>query len=275
MRLIFEEVFFTNLVLTISNNSLLLLKFYIGAIMNKKNLLTFFLILTSLFATSVQASVIVLGTRFVFPAEEREISIRLENTNTTPALMQVWFDDGNEKSRGENVPFNVLPPLFKMKAKSSQSLRVIKTQANLPKDRETLFYINVLEIPPKPNLKKGESQNYLQFSIRSRFKFFYRPKLKISRNYAEKNIEWRLVQKGKSVVLEANNKSPYFITLNKLYFDVKGKKYFVKNLPMLEPFKQASLQLDKFNLPASTKGKINFSSINDFGGETEFSSQNL
>lgn len=42
--------------------------------------------------------------------------------------------------------------------------------ASLPKDRETLFYFNVREIPPK-----SDKENVLQVALQSRLKLFYRP----------------------------------------------------------------------------------------------------
>lgn len=242
--------------------------------MSKRAFLVIFLIFASFFASASEASVIVLGTRFVFPAEDREISIRLENPEKTPALLQIWFDDGNENSRGENVPLNALPPLFKMQPKSSQRVRIVQTQSDLPKDRESIFYVNILEIPPKPKFKQASGQNYLQFSIRSRFKIFYRPKLKMSRDQAEKNIQWRLVQKGKQVLLQAKNTSPYFVTLSELNFSHNKKKYAFANVFMLAPFATTNLKLENFNLPVSVKGKVFFTSINDYGGKTKFSSAN-
>lgn len=243
--------------------------------MNKRQFLTFFALFAFFVGSTAQASVIVMGTRFVFPADEREISVELTNPESTPALMQVWFDDGNEKSRGENVPFNALPPLFKIAPQARQRLRIVHTKSNLPKDRESIFYINILEIPPKPNLKKEQSKNYLQFSIRSRFKLFYRPKLKMPRNNVERNIDWRLVQKGKQVLLQAKNSTPYFITISDLAFLHKKSKFEHESVFMLKPFSTSNIELNKFNLPISTKGKIEFNSINDFGGKTEFSATNF
>ncbi len=40
----------------------------------------------------------------------------------------------------------------------------------LPQDRESLFYLNVREIPPKP-----DKPNVLQLAMQSRIKLFYRP----------------------------------------------------------------------------------------------------
>lgn len=41
----------------------------------------------------------------------------------------------------------------------------------LPNDRETLFYFNVREVPPK-----AEDNNVLQIALHTKIKLFYRPK---------------------------------------------------------------------------------------------------
>ena len=49
-----------------------------------------------------------------------------------------------------DAPFLITPPLFRMDAQKEQSLRIVYTHDQLPADRESLFWLNVLEVPPKP-----------------------------------------------------------------------------------------------------------------------------
>ncbi|MEN2733548.1 fimbria/pilus periplasmic chaperone [Escherichia coli] len=48
----------------------------------------------------------------------------------------------------------ITPPIFRMDSKSGQTVRIVYTGESLPKDRESLFYLNVLDIPAKPRAKK-------------------------------------------------------------------------------------------------------------------------
>lgn len=50
-------------------------------------------------------------------------------------------------------------------------LRIAYLKAPLPTDRESLFWLNILEVPPRDE----DENNALQFSFRSRFKLFFRP----------------------------------------------------------------------------------------------------
>lgn len=104
----------------------------------------------------VQGSVVIMGTRVVYPATQKSISIRLNNDNESPALVQSWLDDGDAVAPPESVhvPFIITPPIFRMDSKSGQTVRIVYTGESLPKDRESLFYLNVLDIPAKPRAKK-------------------------------------------------------------------------------------------------------------------------
>lgn len=50
-------------------------------------------------------------------------------------------------------------------------LMALASLNNLPQDRETLFYYNVREIPPRT-----KEQNVMQIAMQSRLKLFWRPK---------------------------------------------------------------------------------------------------
>lgn len=78
--------------------------------------------------------------------------------------------------------------------KQKQIIRIIKTDTNLPKERESLFWLNVQEIPPKPEAKDGDG-SMLAIAMNNRVKLIYRPTaIKDSRQDAEKQL--KLEQRG-------------------------------------------------------------------------------
>ena len=99
-------------------------------------------------ASAVRASVVIGGTRVVFPARQGEATVRLTNENDYATLVEAWIDSGDIKStpNSANSPFLITPPLFRMDPHKDQSLRIIYTQGSqpLPADRESLFWLNVL-----------------------------------------------------------------------------------------------------------------------------------
>lgn len=129
--------------------------------------------------TFATANVVIIGTRVIFLAEQKSVNVQLQNSSSDPALVQSWLDRGDINSRPNSiqVPFLVTPPVVRIEPNAGQTLRVVFIgKENLPQDRETLFYLNVLDVPPKPKAE-DLGTNYLQFAIRSRIKFFYRPAL--------------------------------------------------------------------------------------------------
>ncbi len=224
-----------------------------------------------LYATTAHASVVISGTRVVFPASQGEVTVRLSNTSDRPALVEAWVDSGNVDSTPDtaNAPFLITPPLFRMEAHKDQSLRILFAPGSrpLPTDRESLFWLNVLEIPPKPTGAAAD-RNTLQFAIRSRLKLFYRPaSLAGDALKAPDRLTFGLAgagQGGRGVVLAIHNPTPYYITITKLSFGPDARPATGAE-GMLAPFGELRLPLAG-SAPAPTAGSvISFTTINDYG----------
>lgn len=174
------------------------------------------------------ANVVIAGTRVVYPANEREITIKLDNVGNEPALIQAWVDTGNPDSRPDqaNAPFLLMPPVARISPQRSQTLRMTYTHDPLPQDVESVFWLNVLDVPPLP---KSADSNFMQVAFRSRIKVFFRPEgLK---GYAEDTpaaITWTLVAKGKGFALRGTNPTVFNASYNKTELLVGGKIYSSK-----------------------------------------------
>ena len=230
------------------------------------------LIALSTITGAADASVVIAGTRVVFPAASGEVTVRLSNEGDQPALIEAWIDNGDPASTPDtaNVPFLVTPPLVRMNAGKGQSLRIVYTGQQLPADRESLFWLNVLEIPPKPGSKTGEEQNTLQFAVRSRLKLFFRPaNLPGDLPTAAQQVTWTVVPDGNGYALTAHNASPYHITFSKLSLSVGGTAYPAAG-GMVGP--RASLRLPVKDLARQpTAGTVvDYTVINDFGAATSY-----
>jgi len=119
-------------------------------------------------------SVYLESTRVIYQEGQRDVALKLTNADKAQAaLVQLWMDDGGldaSEVQG-HVPFLINPPMAKIEAGKSQLARIAFIGEQLDPAHESLYWLNVLEIPPKST---GGSQ--LSFAIRSRIKFFYRPK---------------------------------------------------------------------------------------------------
>lgn len=126
-------------------------------------------------SVNASASVVINETRVIYPASAKFVSVQLVNDSEQTHLVQSWIDEGDASVAPEKVkvPFSLLPPVVKMRGHAGQALKIsaMNTQS-LPKDRESVFWLNVLDVPPVP---EGSGDSYLQVAIRNRIKLFWRP----------------------------------------------------------------------------------------------------
>ncbi|MBB5359326.1 chaperone protein EcpD [Rhodanobacter sp. ANJX3] len=224
-------------------------------------------------ANVAQASVIIGGTRVIFPAKDGEVTLRLSNDSARPALIEAWVDRGDPKSTPEKVdaPFLITPPLFRIEAHKDQSLRIIATPAPLPTDRESLFWLNVLEIPPKPSSMETQDKNTLQLAIHSRLKLFYRPDhlpgdpLKVPAQ-----LIWKVAPQAQGYVLDVRNPTPYHITITDLSVNVGGKSY-ASETGMIDPLGVLRLTIKGLSQAPAAGTPVNYVVVNDYGAATTFS----
>ena len=206
------------------------------------------------------ADIVISGTRVIYPQSAKDVTVKMENRGTKPLLVQSWLDDGRDTVNPQELklPFIVTPPVSRIDPSKGQTVRITWTQQPLAQDRESLFWFNVLEVPPKA--KDGDSQNVLQLAFRTRIKMFFRPYgLPGDPAIAAGNLKWS--QQGTALI--ANNSSPYYVSMAKATVTVNGKKIEVDS-HTIPPLSNETIPVK--NAPALRGGKIEYTAINDFGG---------
>lgn len=209
------------------------------------------------FSSQSMAAFVLNGTRFIYEEGKKNISFEVTNNAEKTYGGQVWIDNTNQNDGVYMVP---QPPFFKVSPKQKQIIRIMNTDSNLSKDRESLFWLNVQEVPPKPEVKDGEG-SVLAIAMNIRVKVFYRPKnLLDGRKDAEKKIE--VVHRGGTTYLK--NPTPYWFAITKV--KVNGQELTLmkkeeQNLSMMEPFGEVAIS----KLSSSMKN-ISVDAINDWGG---------
>lgn len=209
-----------------------------------------FLALSFLLSSSAANAGIALGaTRVVYPAGAKQAQLSVINTeNNSAFLIQSWVSNASgQKSKN----FVITPPLFLMKGKKENILRIVDvTNGSLPKDRESLFWVSVKAIP---SVDKGKmAENKLQLAIVNRIKLFYRPNnLPIAPEAAPEKLTFSKTGRG----VQIKNPTPYYLTLTDFYVG-SGKVDGVMVPPMgSETVKVAN----------TSGGKVSYRVINDFG----------
>ncbi|ECM3183618.1 fimbrial chaperone [Salmonella enterica subsp. enterica serovar Newport] len=149
------------------------------------------------------------GTRFIYEGGSKNISFEVTNHAPDTWGGQVWID--NESMLADSVSLIPAPTFFKVDGNQKQVIRILDVNdALLPKDRESLFRLNVQEIPPAP--KNGG--NVLSMAMNTQVKLIYRPtSLSAGRQDAEKQL--RIEQRGSTSVLV--NPTPYYFAVVALH----------------------------------------------------------
>ncbi|MGL5389759.1 MAG: fimbria/pilus periplasmic chaperone [Serratia sp. (in: enterobacteria)] len=218
-----------------------------------------FLAAVALFSTNSLASVVISGTRVIYPSDAKEVSVKIRNDGPSPVLLQSWIDNGDAhaKPAAIKVPFVLTPPMNRVDPSKGQTLRISYAGGALPLDKESVFWLNVLEVPAKNQAKTAE--NRLQMAFRSRIKLFYRPGgLEGNANDAAKAIVWS----SQDNRVQATNPTPYYVSLVNL--SVNGKEL---NHVMVAPCSTISL-----DLAGKTGIKVSGSFVNDYGAVNAFNS---
>ena len=69
-------------------------------------------------------NIIVNGTRFIYPGNEKEITVQLSNNADRPALAQAWLDNGDADATPDTIttPFIITPPISRVKRRDRKSV---------------------------------------------------------------------------------------------------------------------------------------------------------
>lgn len=107
-----------------------------------------------------------------------------------------------------------------MKPQGQQTLRIIMASDHLPKDKESVYWLNLQDIPPA---LKGSG---IAIALRTKLKLFYRPEALLKdRKGAEEGISLQVRPDGRTMLV---NTTPYIYAIGSL-LDANGKKVAVDN----------------------------------------------
>lgn len=210
-----------------------------------------------------QAALNLMRTRIIYEGGAREASLMVDNPGPDAALLQAWIDGGDENQGPAevSVPFLVVPPLVRLGPDRGQTLRVLGADlSGLPRDRESLFWLNVLGLPPKASA----SQASVQLAYRTRIKLFYRPAgLAGTPVEAVGRLIWReLAQGGVGVT----NPGPFYVNLSEVLIEAGAERFGWHEAAAIPPYGEWRFPLSR-RLPREAKGRLRW--IDDEGNYHE------
>ncbi len=202
------------------------------------------------------AGVMINTTRVIFPGNQDNTVIQLTNSGEIPSLVQSWADEGDINSSPEtsSAPFMVVPPVTRLAGGGGQQLKIRVLTNSLPRDRESVFYLNVVDIPAKTTT----TGNTLQFALRTRIKLFYRPDdLSLPPDAVPEQISASL--SGETLILK--NPAPYYFTLSALVSGGDNTPSHISTV-MLAPYSESRVA---YTGQLSAGESVTLISINDKG----------
>lgn len=209
------------------------------------------------FCSLAHASVTPDRTRVIFDGREKSVSVTLSNNSGQfPYLAQSWLE--NEQKEKVTSPLAVLPPLQRIEAKSDGQVKVqgMPALSQLPQDRESLFYFNVREIPPK-----SDKPNTLQIALQTRLKLFYRPAALAKQVDLFHPWQHKVTLNRQGDRYQINNPTPYYVVV------IAASDHKDGASPAgFEPLLLAPLQQQPLNVKASALGSAPvLTYVNDYG----------
>lgn len=215
-------------------------------------------VLATALMSSAMAAFTLSGTRAIYEEGKKNISLEVTNNATDTYGGQIWID--NISQNKADVFMVPSPPVFKVNAGSKQVIRLINVNPALPTDRESMFRINVQELPPKLNQAEGSA---LAIAMNTQIKLIYRPKGIIE---GRKDAEKKLTTIHRNTIW-IKNSTPYYFAVTGL--KVNGKKVIIPkaqdaDLALLAPFSEVDTGL----LPRN--GKLTVQALNDWGGVQDY-----
>ncbi|MGD8163222.1 fimbria/pilus periplasmic chaperone [Pantoea sp. FN0307] len=217
---------------------------------------------------SAFAGMTISGTRIIFPGNTREKTVRTTNKGSVPLLAQVWVDDGgkNDDINSIKVPFTVTPPIYRVEPGKGQSVRLIYNGMSLPQDRESVFWFNLLEIPPENEAVKELDR--LELAFRTRIKIFYRPSALKSGSIQEvEQLKWEIISPARGI--KVINPTPYYISFDSAYITSGSTKSSLA-VDMIPPFGSKEMLVNSKASRSATIDSVTVRLISDYGSIAEY-----
>ncbi|ECA8783298.1 Clp protease ClpE, partial [Salmonella enterica subsp. enterica serovar Newport] len=134
-------------------------------------------------------------TRYIFRGGKDALTVTVTNNDKTHTFGgQAWVDNIVEKDT--RPTFVVTPSFFKVKPGGQQTLRIIMASDHLPKDKESVYWLNLQDIPPA---LEGSG---IAVALRTKLKLFYRPEALLKdRKGAEEGISLQTRPDGRTMLV--------------------------------------------------------------------------
>ena len=218
------------------------------------------------------AGINLVGTRIIYPVNAKFVDITAENAGKQSAQLLAWVGEGDINSTPDtaSAPFLLAPAVKLIGPGRKQVLRISYNGGALPTDRETVYYLNVADIPPRR--ASSSTELTVQFAVRTRIKIFMRPAgLPGEPIAAAKKVSWELDAASGGAVIRATNSSPYFVSMAAVKL-MRGDAMVIDlDRGMVPPWGTTEFRAEVGAADFSGATAVNYVYVNDYGDGEEIS----
>lgn len=221
--------------------------------------------LLTLAVADSSASVVLNGTRVILSSQSNEKTLQFTNPDIDPKLVQVWVssEDANSSLDNANPAFLLTPQVFKIEPNTGQVVRLKFLGRDLPKDRESIFYLNFSQIPSLTISSSEKNKLVLLFT--NRLKLLYRPKeIEPTVSDAANRLEFKLKHNDREISLA--NPTGFYYTVRSAELIQDGHVQNFITDEMITPKSEKTWTLK--SKPTKSKAYIKLITINDYGVDT-------
>ncbi|MDH4483464.1 MAG: molecular chaperone [Rhodoferax sp.] len=206
------------------------------------------------------------GTRVVYRQNRKDVSITLQNISPDkPTLFQAWIGeyDSDASPEDSTAPFLLSPPIARLNALGRQTLRITFTGEQQATERETLYSLNILELPAAA---KAQSEALIRVAVLTRLKLLFRPTgLKGTPENAMRQLKCKVKRTGDQPMLACHNASGFYLS----FFGFQAGNASVKGPEspsgMINPQSHTSFPLNDVDKFPSELTAVTFRFIDDIG----------
>ncbi|MGL4390021.1 MAG: fimbrial biogenesis chaperone [Carnobacterium maltaromaticum] len=233
----------------------------------RKILIILFVMSSSFFAYG-KGGVSLNTTRVVINENDLSKTVKVSNSEKKNVyLVRSWVSGID--SQKEQEEWIVTPPVYKLNAEDAIQIKLsLLNGEHLPKDKESIFYLNVLTIPSTEkniDVSTDGASGQINIALNTRVKVFYRPAL-ISNFDMNKEFDKVFFKKLGNNKVELINPTPFHMNFQKI--TINSKEYKIDK-QMAAPY--SSVKINVSDIPNTVAYQI----INDFGGLTKLKNISL
>ncbi|MGE1515007.1 fimbrial biogenesis chaperone [Pseudomonas aeruginosa] len=217
-----------------------------------------------------RASVVVTGTRVIYPGEAREKTVQLSNRDAFPNVVQAWVDiDAPDAPPDQaDAPFLVNPAVFRMAPDSGQTLRIGLHRAG-PAGRSRIAVPSQRPADPPPRNSSHADRNQMLLMLRNRLKLFYRPAgIQGRPEDLPGQLRFALVRRSAGWAVRVDNPSGYYASFASATLSVGQRRWRLRS-GMLEPRSHAEWQAETREALPPGRVRLHALLINDYGAHMD------